>query len=48
MTLHIPQSKMCGRILLILKDGERGRKRTRNLLIKSQIGLSIYFLATHN
>ena len=29
-------------------DGERGRNRTFNLLIKSHVGLNIYFLATHN
>jgi hypothetical protein len=31
-----------------LEGGERGRNRTFNLLIKSHVGLSIHFLATHN
>jgi Phage integrase family len=33
---------------VVEKDGERGRNRTYNLLIKSHVGLSIHFLATHN
>jgi hypothetical protein len=33
---------------VVEKNGERGRNRTVNLLIKSHVGLSIHFLATHN